>query len=242
LGSRHAVLTAAAAGLSPSDSIEGGRLLLGDVAEPFPKFLTAQARPGWLNQFHALAAARLAGANLWLAAHSTTKLTSCRRWRFAIRNELAPVQEDMVQMRSAISSGNADVVPVGGSYDAYHLSAWRPSNAIPTFSLPFRLARAIRVIPVNAQSQTAAATQFDNVVRNIEQCVASEAVAGTIMRHWAACGDAESVRPVISAISARIRTPERVPTWSLPLTHHNRKANPERTNEPPRTRYETALS
>ena len=61
-----------------------------------------------------------------------------------------------------------------------------------SFSLPFRLARAIRVIPVNALSQTAAATQFDNVVSDIEQCVVDEAVAGTIMRHWRPCGDAET--------------------------------------------------
>jgi hypothetical protein len=87
---------------------------------------------------------------------------------------------------------HADVVPVTGSPDAYELSTWRPGNAIPQFSLPFRLARAIRVIPVDAASQTAAAMQFDNVVLSIEQCVAVEAAAGTIMQHWQPCGDAES--------------------------------------------------
>jgi CRISPR/Cas system-associated exonuclease Cas4 (RecB family) len=107
-------------------------------------------------------------------------------------NELAPVREDLVELRSAITSGDADVIPVNGSPDAYQLSAWRPGNAIPQFSLPFRLARAIRVIPVDVQSQSAAATQFDNVVRNIEQCVAAEAVAGTIIQHWQPHGDAES--------------------------------------------------
>jgi hypothetical protein len=107
-------------------------------------------------------------------------------------NELAPVREDLVKLRGAVASGNADVVPVGGSPDAYQLSTWLPNNAIPQFSLPFRLARAIRVIPVNAGSPTVAATQFDNVVGSIEQCVVAEAAAGTIMQHWQPSGDAES--------------------------------------------------
>jgi len=107
-------------------------------------------------------------------------------------NELAPVSEDLVELKHAMTTSNADVVPIGGDPDAYQLSTWRSGNAIPQFSLPFRLARAIRVIPVSAASQTAAATQFDNVVSSIEQCVAAEAVAGTIMQHWQPCGDAES--------------------------------------------------
>ena len=65
-------------------------------------------------------------------------------------NELAPVRGDLVELKDAMASGSADVVPAGGSLDAYQLSAWRPGNAIPQFSLAFRLARAIRVIPVSA--------------------------------------------------------------------------------------------
>jgi hypothetical protein len=107
-------------------------------------------------------------------------------------NELAPVREDLVELKSAMSAGTADVVPVAGSQDAYMLSTWQPGNAIPQFSLPFRLARAIRVIPVSAASQTAAANHFDNVVSNIELCVAQEATTGTIMQHWQPCGDAET--------------------------------------------------
>lgn len=107
-------------------------------------------------------------------------------------NELAPVREDLVELKNAMASGNADVVPVSGSADGYQLSTWRPGNAIPQFSLQFRLARAIRVIPVDAASQTAAAMQFDNVVSSIEQCVVAEALAGTIMQHWQPCGDDET--------------------------------------------------
>lgn len=107
-------------------------------------------------------------------------------------NELAPVRDDLVELKGAIASGHADVVPANGSPDAYQLSTWRPGNAIPQFSLPFRLARAIRVIPVSAASQTTAANHFDNVVSRIELCVVAEAAAGTIMQHWTPCGDAET--------------------------------------------------
>lgn len=107
-------------------------------------------------------------------------------------NELAPVREDLVELKHAMASGYADVIPVVGTPDAYQLSTWRPGNAIPQFSLPFRLARAIRVIPVDETSQNAAANNFDSVVSNIEICVANEAAAGTIMQHWQPCGDAET--------------------------------------------------
>jgi hypothetical protein len=107
-------------------------------------------------------------------------------------NELAPVREDLVELRTAINAGTADVVPVNGSQDAYMLSTWRPGNPIPQFSLPFRVARAIRVIRVTEESPTAAATEFDNVVSRIELCVSAEASAGTIMQHWHPCGDAET--------------------------------------------------
>ena len=91
-----------------------------------------------------------------------------------------------------MAANEADVVPANGSQDAYRLSTWRPGDAIPDFSLAFRLARAIRVIPVDVASQNAAAGNFDTVVSNIELCVASEAAAGAIMQHWQACGDAET--------------------------------------------------
>lgn len=107
-------------------------------------------------------------------------------------NELAPVREDLIELKQSMNTGHADVVPVAGSPDAYNLSTWQPGNAIPAFSLPYRLARAIRVVVVNAASQANAVTQFDNVVAGIEQCVLAEAVAGNIIQHWAPCGDTES--------------------------------------------------
>ena len=107
-------------------------------------------------------------------------------------NELAPVRGDLIKMKKAMTTETTDVLPAAGSQDAYMLSTWRPDSAIPQFSLPFRLARAIRVIPVSESSQAKAASHFDKVVLNIELCVAKEATLGTIMQHWQPCGDAET--------------------------------------------------
>ena len=109
-------------------------------------------------------------------------------------NELAPGREDLIEMKKAMGTGTADVAPAPGSQDAYMLSTWRPDSdiAIPSFSLPFRLARAIRVIPVSPESQEKAATHFDKVVLDIELCAGKEATLGTIKQNWLPCGDAET--------------------------------------------------
>lgn len=107
-------------------------------------------------------------------------------------NELAPVRDDLLELKHAMRRGTADRTPVSGSQDAYLLSTWQPGSAIPEFSLPFRLARAIRVVPVTESSQIEATAQFDSVVFAIEQCVALEAAAGKISRAWQPLGDDES--------------------------------------------------
>ena len=104
-------------------------------------------------------------------------------------NELAPVSDDMSHLQREARSGATDVVPVVGTQDAYAMSLWRPGLAIPNFTLPFRLQRAIRVIPVTQQSIAAATGQFDQVVLDIERCVTAEAAAGVIRSSWAAGGD-----------------------------------------------------
>lgn len=107
-------------------------------------------------------------------------------------NELAPVETDLIELKKEIRRGIADVIPEGGSQDAYMLSTWRPGDAIPTFSFGYRMKRAIRVIPVDPTTQAHATSQFDNVVLRIEQCVDAEATAGNIIAQWSAYGDDES--------------------------------------------------
>lgn len=107
-------------------------------------------------------------------------------------NELAPVRGDLGKLQREVQQGTTDVTPANGSQDAYSLSLWQPGNAIPSFSQAFRMQRAIRVIPVTAQSLDNATSQFDQVVLEIEQRVAVEAAAGSIRSHWNPGGDAET--------------------------------------------------
>lgn len=107
-------------------------------------------------------------------------------------NELDPGQTDLVRVRSEIASSSTDVCPEPGSADAYQLSTWRSGNAIPAFSPEFRMARAIRVVPISPASQGVATSAFDAAVLNIERRVAAEAGSGTILNNWPACGDEDT--------------------------------------------------
>lgn len=109
-------------------------------------------------------------------------------------NELAPVGDDVQDLQRESRSGSTDIVPPSGSSDAYLLSLWQAGQAMPNFSIGFRLQRAVRVIPVTQASQNNATRSFDNVVSLIEQCVAKEALMGTISGHWAPHGDEDTCK------------------------------------------------
>lgn len=104
-------------------------------------------------------------------------------------NELAQTNQDMQNYKREIQTGKTDILPVRGSSDYYNINAWKPGDAIPDLSFEFRVARAIRVIPVTNSSQKIATEAFDHVVRDIENCVSAEAAVGSIIQHWTACGD-----------------------------------------------------
>lgn len=104
-------------------------------------------------------------------------------------NELAPGQDDLKELKKEWQLGVADVVPANGSQDYYLLNAWQSGNAIPTFSLDFRMRRALRIVPVDLVSQVVATTQFDQIVLDIERLAGQEASTGHIMSIWPACGD-----------------------------------------------------
>ena len=105
-------------------------------------------------------------------------------------NELSPVSDDLSELQHEVQRKATDVAPANGSQDAYSISLWQSEHAIPDFSQPFRMQRAIRVIPVTQQSLGDATSHFDQVVLRIEQCVAAEAAAGAIRNHWSPGGDA----------------------------------------------------
>lgn len=106
-------------------------------------------------------------------------------------NELDPGSSDVEKLRREVQDGNTDVVPPSGSSDAYQLSTWQQGH-VPQFSLAFRMARSLRVIPVTTGSQAAATSQFDQTVLSIEQCVSAEAASGLIPGNWLPTGDAET--------------------------------------------------
>lgn len=104
-------------------------------------------------------------------------------------NEMAPSVATIAELKRQVDKGDTDVRPASGSADDYLLRAWRPGNAVPTFSLEFRLRRAIRVVPIDDPSIQIAVEKFDEVVTRIESCVSREAQHGTIMEHWPKEGD-----------------------------------------------------
>ena len=107
-------------------------------------------------------------------------------------NELAPSIQDLIELKKAIRNEKADIVPKPGSRDESLLSMWERGSKIPEFSLDYRLARAIRVIPITKESSEEAAKRFDEVVLNIEECVSEETAAGEILKQWKASGDEET--------------------------------------------------
>lgn len=107
-------------------------------------------------------------------------------------NELAPSARELVELKKKIINKQTDVLPERGSYDESLLNMWQQGRAIPDFSLDYRLARTIRVIPVTPRSSEEAAKRFDEVVMDIEGCVNKEAAVGNILNQWVPSGDEET--------------------------------------------------
>jgi hypothetical protein len=99
-------------------------------------------------------------------------------------NELTPGREEMTCLKQGIRNGTTDVLPEPDSADEQIIRLWRPGNDTDQLSLPFRLQRAIRVVPVTQESISFALAQFDDVVRQAEEDVVAEAGAGSILGTW----------------------------------------------------------
>jgi hypothetical protein len=108
-------------------------------------------------------------------------------------NELTPGDAEMKNLKSGIANGTTDVLPAPGSSDEQIVRMWRPRSSTEQLSFEFRLLRAIRVIPITPESTAAALTEFDNVVRRVEEDILGEAESGDILNAWAPnCLDEES--------------------------------------------------
>lgn len=99
-------------------------------------------------------------------------------------NELTPGAKEMENLKRCISRGLTDVLPEPGSNDEQIIRMWRPGNDTEQLSLRFRLQRAIRVIPVTADSTHRALMAFDNVVRRAEEDIIEEARIGNLLNAW----------------------------------------------------------
>lgn len=105
-------------------------------------------------------------------------------------NELSPSATDLRQLKNDIQGGDTDIAPPNGSADYYALHQWQPGpgQALPGFSIAFRLARAIRVVDVSNTHVLHAVGQIDQVVGQIENAALNEHTSGNIPNNWQACG------------------------------------------------------
>ncbi|WP_295542269.1 hypothetical protein [uncultured Thiohalocapsa sp.] len=103
-------------------------------------------------------------------------------------NELAPTRSDFFDLRRALRQGTPGVlVPEPNTDDADLLLNWKaskPGEEPPLLSFPFRLRRAIKVVPVDDASMQSALKQFDDTVGRIETCITQEAQSGRIISSW----------------------------------------------------------
>ena len=97
-------------------------------------------------------------------------------------NELHPNEVDFLKFQTEIRLGLTDVPPEGRLLA--EALAWRRGNPLPALPLRFRLLRAMRSIPVNAEAIRTAATAFDSVVTEIEECLSREHRGGTMREVW----------------------------------------------------------
>ena len=100
-------------------------------------------------------------------------------------NELLPGDREMIALKNAMSNGTTDVKPELGSSDAQLVRLWQQGSGTTQLSLAFRLRRAIRVIPITAESIAESLDQFDNVVLRIESNVVAESSGAVILTAWA---------------------------------------------------------
>jgi CRISPR/Cas system-associated exonuclease Cas4 (RecB family) len=99
-------------------------------------------------------------------------------------NELSPGTDDVLHLKEGLRKGDTDVLPLSIE-DKNCLDRWRPGNDTENLlSIEYRLRRAIRVVPATPDSVDLSTSQFDEVVKKIEERIAYEASKGKISDAW----------------------------------------------------------
>ena len=99
-------------------------------------------------------------------------------------NELTPGDSEMLNLKRGIADNTTDVLPMPNSPDEQLVRMWRRGDSTNQLSIDFRLRRAIRVIPITQASTQTALSQFDNVVRDVEEDIHTEGGNGNILIAW----------------------------------------------------------
>jgi hypothetical protein len=100
-------------------------------------------------------------------------------------NELYPTRSDLELLKSELADGSTDVPPPAGSDAERLLRQWRPRDKqLPQLPLDYRLARALRIVPITPGSISQARIAFDNVVKEIETCRGREVHGAPVSQAW----------------------------------------------------------
>lgn len=99
-------------------------------------------------------------------------------------NELWPTRSDLGLLKEEVISGATDIMPQPGSRDAEGLRRWGSRGPLIALSWEYRLARAIRVVPVTPEAVRVATDAFDGVVQEIETCMGTEVGGGPLLGSW----------------------------------------------------------
>ena len=107
----------------------------------------------------------LATSNLWRTPTSPTDALPVIAGIILYTNELFPTRGDLESLKREMTKGTTDVLPPKGSEAEKILKSWKIKDPLPNLPFEYRLARAVRVIPVDDQSISKALKAFDKVVR-----------------------------------------------------------------------------
>ncbi len=100
-------------------------------------------------------------------------------------NELHPTRSDIERLQDEMLAGDTDIPPTPGSADEVALRTWhRRSKALPQFSFEYRLARALRIVPISPATVAQAEVAFDKVVKDIETCRGREVHGASLLTAW----------------------------------------------------------